>query len=141
MTNVNIKEKAEAVKELLDLTKNFQFKNFQLMPTWYPYAVGNDNLAKKCIELLKILKQFNLSPDNIVRNTDIHIYFGDDHITLEQSEWGEVLLWDSVVILDRYDENENPIYSEDNILEFTQLLADHNIICDYFYDDLNDDDY
>lgn len=126
MINIDIREKAQG---------------FQLMPSFYPYAVGHDNLAKKCIELLKILKQFDLVPTNITRKVDIEIYFDDNCITLEQSEWGEVLLWNSVVILDKYDENENPIYSEDNCLEFTQLLADHNIICDYFYEDLNDDDY
>lgn len=134
MTNLDIRAKAEACKELLDLTKDFK-----LMPTWYPFAVGNDNLAKKCIELLKILKQFNLSPDNIVRNTDIHIYFGDDHITLEQSSWGEVLLWDSALILDRYDEKGDRIYSEDQCIDFIALCADENIICDYYYDpDLDD---
>lgn len=134
MTNLDIRAKAQACKELLDLTKDFK-----LMPTWYPYAVGNDNLAKKCIELLKILKQFNLSPDNIVRNTDIEIYFNDNHLTLEQSEWGEVLLWNSALILDRYDNNDNRIYSEDQCIDFIALCANENIISDYYYDpDLDD---
>lgn len=129
MTNIDIREKAQAMNQLLDLTQGFQ-----LMPSFYPYAVGHDNLAKKCIELLKILKKFDLVPTNITRKADIEIYFGDNCITLEQLEWGEVLLWNSVAILDKYDENNNRIYTEDNCLEFTQLCADENIICDYYYD-------
>jgi hypothetical protein len=128
MTKLDIRAKAESLQNMIDLTTRFT-----LTPTSYPYAIGLDDLAKRAVELIKILKRYNLNPDNVTRSTysTIDITYGESVVTLEIGDYYYYLI-NSVALI----ESINPADHDQLDSDFVAL----HIMDDYF-NDLDDDNY